>query len=93
MNGRSVRPRKLSVRSERYVATLVDQNPRESAANLANVVSEPTGISVSTSTARRTLHQVNLHSRRPRKKPLLKPRYKLARLQFTVLYIYIYIDR
>ena len=65
---------------------MVDQNPRESTSNLANVVSEATGISVSTSTERCTLHQVNLHSRRPRKKPLLKPRHKLARLQFAQEY-------
>ena len=86
VNGRSGRPRKLTVQSERYVTRVVDQNPRESASNLANVVSEATGISVSSSTVRRTLHQVNLHSRRPRKKPLLKPRHKLARLQFAQEY-------
>ena len=50
--------------------------------DFVNVVSETTGISISAATIRHILHQANLHVRRPRWKPLLKPKNKQARLQF-----------
>ena len=50
---------------------------------LANSVSETTGSSVSAATIPRTLHDGNLHGRRPRRKPLLKPKHKQSRLQFA----------
>ena len=77
------RPRTLTKRSMRYIAGLVGQNRRQSAAQLANAISETTGSSVSVATIRRTLHDGNLDGRRPRRKPFLKPKHKQGRLQFA----------
>ena len=77
------RPRTLTKRSMRYVARLVGQNRTQSAAQLANAVSETTGSSVSAATIRRTLHDGNLHGRRSRRKPFLEPKHKQGRLQFA----------
>ena len=40
------------------------------------------GVSVTAQTVQRTLHEVNLYGRRPKRKPLLTKRHKTARLNF-----------
>ena len=87
VNKRSGRPRKLTARLDRYVTREVSQKPRKSATELACELSEMCGVNISAATIRRTLHRANLHSRRPRRKPLLKPRHKTARLEFARKYI------
>ena len=54
-----------------------------SAASIALEVAEAEGQLVSAQTIRRTLQQVGLHVRRPRRKPLLKLAHKKARKQFA----------
>ena len=46
-------------------------------------VEEVEGQPVSAQTIRRTLHQIGLHGRRPRRKPLLKLMHKKSRKQFA----------
>ena len=59
----------------------------KSAAELACELSEMCGVNISAATIRRSLHRANLHGRRPRRKPLLNPRHKTARLEFARKYI------
>ena len=87
VNKRSGRPRKLTSRFDRYATREVSQNPRKSANELACELSEMCGVNISGATIRRALHRANLHGRRPRRKPLLKPRHKTARLEFARKYI------
>ena len=87
VNKRSGRPGKLTSRLDRYVTREVSQNPRKSATELACELSEMCGVNISAATIRRALHRANLHGRRPRRKPLLQPRRKTARLEFARKYI------
>lgn len=80
---RTGRPKKMTARSVRQVHNLALQDRRKSAASIAEEVSATSGQSVSAQTIRRTLHQVGLHGRRPRRKPLLKLVHKHARLRFA----------
>ena len=85
VNKRSGRPRKLTSRLDRYVTREVSQNPRKSATELVNY------LRCVVSTFQRQLYHepciANLHRRRPRRKPLLKPRHNTARLEFVRKYI------
>ena len=80
---RQGRPRKMTARTVRQVRKLALQDIRKSATSIAQEISKTSGQTVSAQTIRRTLHHVNLHGRRPRRKPLLKQVHKKARKQFA----------
>ncbi len=77
------RSKKLSPCAVRQVQKLASKNRRMSAASIALEVAEVEGQLVSAQTIHRTLKQVGLHDRRPRRKPLLKLAHKKARKQFA----------
>ncbi len=76
------RPRKLTPRQERLLMRRVEENRHASSLQLSKEESQ-TGVNISRDTIRRTLQRNGMHGCRPRKKPLLKPRHKKARLEFA----------
>ena len=86
VHGRSGRPRKLTVRSARYVTRLVNQNQRKCAADILLTLYLKLlvlAFQLQPDSMHTTAHQANLHGRRPCRKHLLKPKHKQARLQFA----------
>ncbi len=79
------RPRKLTPRQERLLMRRVEENRHASSLQLSTEVESQTGVTISRDTIRRTLQRNGMHGCRPRKKPLLKPRHKKARLEFARL--------
>ncbi len=77
------RPRKLTSRQERLLMRRVEENQHASSLQLSKKVESQTGVTISCDTIRRTLQRNGMHGCRPRKKPLLKPRHKKARLKFA----------
>ncbi len=77
------RPRKLTPRQERLLMRRVEENRHASSLQLSKEVESQTGMTISCDTIRRTLQRNGMHGCRPRKKPLLKPRHKKARLEFA----------
>ncbi len=78
------RPRKLTPRQERLLMRRVEENRHASPLQLSKEVESQTGVTISCDTIRRTLQRNGMHGCRPRKKPLLKPRHKKARLEFAM---------
>ncbi len=76
-------PRKLTPRQERLLMRRVEENRHASSLQLSKEVESQTGVTISRDTIRRTLQRNGMHGCRPRKKPLLKPRHKKARLEFA----------
>ncbi len=81
------RPRKLTPRQERLLTRRVEENRHASSLQLSKEVESQTGVTISRDTIRRTLQRNGMHGCRPRKKPLLKPRHKKARLEFARTYV------
>ncbi len=77
------RSRKLKPRQERLLMRRVEENQHASSPQLSKEVESQTGETISRDTIRRTLQRNGMHGCRPRKKPLLKPRHKKARLEFA----------
>ncbi len=77
------RPRKLTPRQERLLMRRVEENRHSSSLQLSKEVESQIGVTISRDTIRRTLQRNGMHGCRPRKKPLLKPRHKKARLEFA----------
>ncbi len=77
------RPRKLTPRQERLLMRRVEENRHASSLQLSKEVESQTGVTISCDTIRCTLQRNGMHGCRPRKKPLLKPRHKKARLEFA----------
>ncbi len=61
----------------------VEENRHASSLQLSKEVESQTGVTISCDTIRRTLQRNGMPGCRPRKKPLLKPRHKKARLEFA----------
>ncbi len=61
----------------------VEENRHASSMQLSKEVESQTGVTISRDTIRRTLQRNGMHGCRPRKKALLKPRHKKARLEFA----------
>ncbi len=61
----------------------VEENRHASSLQLSKEVKSQTGMTISRDTIRRTRQRNGMHGCRPRKKPLLKPRHKKARLEFA----------
>ncbi len=76
-------PRKLTPRQERLLMRRVEENRHASSLQLSKEVESQTGVTISRDTIRRTLQRNGMHGCRPRKKPLLKPWHKKARLEFA----------
>ncbi len=76
------RPKKLSARAQHHIQRLCLGNRRMIAASIAAEVEGVGGQPVSAQPIRCTLHQIDLHGCRPRRKPLLKMMHKKARKQF-----------
>uniref|UniRef100_A0A3B4ZPX8 Tc1-like transposase DDE domain-containing protein n=1 Tax=Stegastes partitus TaxID=144197 RepID=A0A3B4ZPX8_9TELE len=72
----------LSATAVRYLKRKVDKNPRVTAEELRQDLSEG-GTHVSAQTIRRTLRGEGLHARTPRRTPLLTPKHKKSRLQYA----------
>ncbi len=70
-------------RQERLLMRGVEENRHASSLQLSKEVESQTGVTISRDTIRRTLQRNGMHGCRPRKKPLLKPRHKKARLEFA----------
>ncbi len=77
------RPRKLTPRQERLLMRRVEENRHASSLQLSKEVERQTGVTISRDTIRRTLQRIGMHGCHPRKKPLLNPRHKKARLEFA----------
>ncbi|KAL1248943.1 hypothetical protein QQF64_022261, partial [Cirrhinus molitorella] len=77
------RPKNLSGLAQRHIQRLCWGNRRLSAASIAAEVDGVGSQHVSAQTIRRTLHQIGLHSCRPRRKPILKMMHKKAYKQFA----------
>ncbi len=80
---RPSRPRKLTPRQEDLLMRRVEVNRHASSLQLSKEVESQTGVTISRDTIRRTLQRNGMHGCCPRKKPLLKPRHKKARLEFA----------
>lgn len=78
------RPRKLTPRQERLVMRKVEENRHASTRDLSVEVQSVIGVPVSRDLIRRTVQRNGMHACRPRRKPLLKPRHKNARLEFAM---------
>ncbi len=61
----------------------VEENRHASSLQLSKEVESQAGVTISRDIIRRTLQSNGMHGCRPRKKPLLKPRHKKARLEFA----------
>ncbi len=61
----------------------VEENRHASSLQLSKEVESQTGVTISRDTIWRTLQRNGMHGCCPRKKPLLKPRHKKARLEFA----------
>ncbi len=77
------RPRKLTPHQERLLMRRVEENRHASSLQLSKEVESQTGVTISRDTIWRTLQRNGMHGCRPRKKPLIKPRHKKARLEFA----------
>ncbi len=77
------RPRKLTPRQERLLMRRVEENRHAISLQLSKEVESQTGVTISGDTIRGTLQRNGMHGCHPRKKPLLKPRHKKARLEFA----------
>lgn len=77
------RPCKLTLRDERRLLRIAEANRKASTLELVEIVKSQFGKSVSCDTIRRLLHRASLRGRRPRRKPLLKPKHKTDRLKFA----------
>ncbi|XP_016102769.1 1-phosphatidylinositol 4,5-bisphosphate phosphodiesterase gamma-1-like [Sinocyclocheilus grahami] len=80
---RKGRSKKLRPRAVHQVQKLASKNRHMRAASIALEVAEAGGQLVSAQTIRRTLQQVGLYGRHPRRKPLLKLAHKKAHKQFA----------
>ncbi len=61
----------------------VEENRHASSLQLSKEEESQTGVTISRDTIQRTLQRNGMHGCRPRKKPLLKPRHKKARLELA----------
>ena len=61
----------------------VEENRHASSLQLSKEIESQTGVTISPDTIRHTLQRNCMHGCHPRRKPLLKPRHKKARLEFA----------
>uniref|UniRef100_A0A4W6C3Z8 Uncharacterized protein n=1 Tax=Lates calcarifer TaxID=8187 RepID=A0A4W6C3Z8_LATCA len=73
---------KMTLHTYHYLCNLALKNRWISASDLAQGLSVETGFSVTDHKVRRTLQEVKLYGRRPRRKPLLTKWHETAKLNF-----------
>uniref|UniRef100_A0A3P9HIT4 Transposase Tc1-like domain-containing protein n=1 Tax=Oryzias latipes TaxID=8090 RepID=A0A3P9HIT4_ORYLA len=77
------RPPKLTPRQERLLMRRAEEYRHASSLQLAKAVESQTGVPVSHDTIRLTLQRNGVHGYHLRRKPLLKPMHKKARLELA----------
>jgi transposase len=77
---RSGRPRKTTVRQDRYLSNMAKRQRFQSAVRLNSDFRTATGVRVSSQTVRNRLHTANMRAYRPAVRPLLTFRHRTARL-------------
>jgi hypothetical protein len=85
--GKCGRKRKLTKRDVRTLRRLARQNRRLPSRRLANLFREVTGISVCHDVVLRELYLSGMRRIKPKYKPLLTTRHKVARLKFSILHL------
>jgi transposase len=80
---RSGRPRKTTVRQDRYLSNMAKRQRFQSAVRLNSYFRTATGVRVSSQTVRNRLHIANLRAYRPAVRPILTLRHRTARLQWA----------
>lgn len=83
---RSGRPRKITGATERLVIRKVKRNPFVARSEIQEDL-QRAEVTVSKDTVSRTLHRAGIHSRSPRKTPLLNKKHVSNRLKFADEYI------
>lgn len=87
LNGpRTGRPRKITGASERLVIRKVKQNPFVTRSEIQEQL-KGAEVNVSKDTISRTIYRAGIHSRSPRKTPLLKKKHVVDRLKFADEYL------
>ena len=81
---RSGRPKLLTNGSQKILKTIVKNNNKKSAEEIKNKFVEKTNIEVSTKTIRRNLHEMQIFSRIPARKPLLSDQQREQRLRWCI---------
>lgn len=76
---RTGRPRKTSARDDNAIIRQIKRNPWATSSEIRSEI----GANVSSRTIRRRLVERGFYSRRPARKPLLKKKQRMARLQFA----------
>ena len=80
---RSGRPRKTTMRQDRYRSNMAKPQRFQSAVRLNYVFRTATRVRVSSQTVRNRLHTANLPAYRPAVRPILTLRHRTARLQWA----------
>ena len=80
---RSGRPRKTTVRQDRYLCNMAKRQRFQSAVRLNSDFRTATGVRVSSQTVRNRLHTANLPTYRPAVRPILTLRHRTACLQWA----------
>ena len=80
---RSGRPRKTTVRQDRYLSNMAKWQRFQSAVRLNSDFRTATGVRVSSQTVRNRLHTANLRPYRPAVHPILILRHRTTRLQWA----------
>lgn len=81
---RSGRPKLLTNRNQKILKTIVKNNNKKSAEQIKKKFVEKTNIEISTKTIRRNLHEMQIFSRIPAKKPLLNDQQREQRLKWCI---------
>lgn len=79
----SGRPRETTVKQDRILLRLSNEDPRKSAVSLRTELKEKYKVLCSVSTVKRRLRASGLFGRRPAKKPLVSVKNRIARVQFA----------
>lgn len=83
---RSGRPKKLTPRDERHILHIVEESPKTTAIELAEIVQKTSDTMVHPETIRNVLRKGGYHSRIPRKKPLISEVNRKKRMDFVKKY-------
>lgn len=77
------RPKKLSIREERKIASIIKNDPFKSAPKIATELKESIGKNISADTVRRSIIRAGYNARTARKKPYINERNRKKRIDFA----------